>query len=155
MDVVPANHYLRFRAMFPETEIVDVSPLIRQIRMIKSEYEIGKLREAAAMSDRLFAKVPEFLELGISEHTFAGRLEGYYRSLGHQGFVRVRNFNQEVFYGHVMSGANLASPSYPDSATGGSGRNADWLSSGPCRPTIIPPAAHRPCRPPPNSGCDS
>ena len=58
LDVVPANHYLRFRTMFPETEIVDVSPLIRQIRMIKSEYEIGKLQEAAAMSDRLFAEVP-------------------------------------------------------------------------------------------------
>jgi len=126
LDVVPANHYLRFRAMFPETEIVDVSPLIRQIRMIKSEYEIGKLHEAAAMSDRLFAKVPEFLELGINEFTFAGRLEGYYRSLGHQGFVRVRSFNQEVFYGHVMSGANLAAPSYPDSATGGSGLNPSF-----------------------------
>jgi Xaa-Pro aminopeptidase len=126
LDVVPANHYLRFRAMFPEAEIVDVSPLIRQIRMIKSEYELGKLHEAAAMSDRLFAKVPEFLELGISEFTVAGRLEGHYRSLGHQGFVRVRNFNQEVFYGHLMSGANLAIPSYPDSATGGDGLNPSF-----------------------------
>jgi Xaa-Pro aminopeptidase len=126
LDVVPANHYLRFRAMLPETEMVDVSPLIRQIRMIKSEYEVGKLREAAAMSDRLFAKVPEFLELGISEFTLAGRLEGYYRSLGHQGFVRARSFNQEVFFGHVMSGANLATPSFPDSATGGSGLNPSF-----------------------------
>jgi Xaa-Pro aminopeptidase len=126
LDVVPANYYLRVRAMFPETEIVDVSPLIRQVRMIKSEYEIGKLREAAAMSDRMFAKVPELLELGITEFALAGRLEGYYRSLGHQGFVRVRSFNQEVFFGHVMSGANLATPSFPESATGGSGLNPSF-----------------------------
>jgi Xaa-Pro aminopeptidase len=126
LDVVPANHYLRFRAMFPEAEIVDVSPLIRQIRMIKSEYEIGKLRESAAMSDRLFAKVPELLELGISEFALAGKLEGHYRSLGHQGFIRARTFNQEVFFGHFMSGANLASPSFTDSATGGSGLNPSF-----------------------------
>ncbi len=123
LDVVPANQYLRFCAMFPETEIVDVSPLIREIRMIKSEYEIGKLREAAVMSDRMFATVPDVLELGITECTVAGRLEGYYRSLGHQGFIRVRSFNQEVFYGHLMSGANLATPSFPFAATGGSGLN--------------------------------
>ena len=126
LDVVPANHYLRFRTMFPEKEIVDVSPLIRQVRMIKSEYEIGKLRESAAMSDRMFAKVPELLELGISELAMAARLESCYRSLGHQGFVRVRSFNQEVFFGHVMSGANLAAPSFPESATGGSGLNPSF-----------------------------
>ena len=66
LDVVPANHYLRFRTMFPETEIVDVSPLIRQVRMVESEYEIGELRESAAMSDRMFAEVPELLEPGIT-----------------------------------------------------------------------------------------
>jgi Xaa-Pro aminopeptidase len=126
LDVLPTNHYLRFRTMFPDAEIVDVSPLIRQVRMIKSEYEIGKLREAAAMSDRFFAKVPELLELGISEFTLAGRLEGYYRSLGHQGFIRARTFNQEAFYGHFMSGANLATPSFTDSATGGSGLNPSF-----------------------------
>ena len=126
LDVLPANHYLRFQAMFPEAEIVDVSPLIRQIRMIKSEYEIGKLREAAAISDRFFAKVPELLELGMSECAVAGRLEGYYRSLDHQGFVRLRSFNQEVFYGHLMSGGNLAAPSYCDSAPGGSGLNPSF-----------------------------
>jgi Xaa-Pro aminopeptidase len=126
LDVLPANLYLRFRSMFPEADIVDVSPLIRQLRMIKSDYEIGKLREAAAMSDTMFAKVPEFLEPGISEVTFAGRLESYYRSLGHQGGVRLRGFNQEVFYGHVMSGANLAIPSFFDSATGGSGLNPSF-----------------------------
>jgi Xaa-Pro aminopeptidase len=126
LDVVPANQYLRFCAMFPETEIVDVSPLIRDIRMIKSEYEIGKLREAAVMSDRMFATVHEVLELGITECTVAGRLEGYYRSLGHQGYVRVRSFNQEVFYGHLMSGANLTTPSFPFAATGGSGLNPSF-----------------------------
>jgi len=94
--------------------------------MIKSEYEIGKLRESAAMSDRMFAKVPELLELGISELAMAARLESCYRSLGHQGFVRVRSFNQEVFFGHVMSGANLAAPSFPESATGGSGLNPSF-----------------------------
>jgi Xaa-Pro aminopeptidase len=77
----------------------------------------------------MLAKVPEFLELEITEITLAGRIEGYYRSLGHQGGVRVRTFNQEVFYGHLMSGVNLATPSFFEAATGGSGLNPSYPQS--------------------------
>jgi len=40
--------------------------------------------------------------------------------------IRLRSFNQEVFYGHMMSGVNLATPSYYDSATGGRGLNPSF-----------------------------
>ncbi len=37
--------------------------------------------------------------------------------------MRVRSFNNEVFYGHIMSGANLAVPSSSVGPTGGPGLN--------------------------------
>ena len=44
--------------------------------------------------------------------------------LGHQGIVRMRLWGSELFYGHLMSGASAAVPSYLASPTGGTAPNA-------------------------------
>lgn len=143
LDVVPANHYLMYQKMFKDCELIDVSPLIRKNRMVKSDYELEKLRNTACMSDRMFGQVSRYLEPGISEVALAGRLEAFYRSQGHQGAVRMRGFNQELFYGHLMSGANLAVPSFFDGVTGGSGvhasypQGAGYKQIGPNEPIMI------------------
>jgi len=62
----------------------------------------------------------------MTEIELAGLLEAFYRKHGHQGHVRVRGFNQEVFYGHIMSGPNLAVPSCSVGPTGGPGPNASF-----------------------------
>jgi len=89
--------------------------------MVKSEYEIQIIRQAARLNDAMFARVGEILKEGMSEVEFAGLLEAYYRKNGHQGIVRIRSFNTDVFYGHLMSGPNLAAPSCHFGPTGGSG----------------------------------
>ena len=35
MDVLPVTRYFMYQKLFPETELVDISPLIREIRMVK------------------------------------------------------------------------------------------------------------------------
>lgn len=124
LDVLPANLYFQYQRIFKESEIVDVSSEIRMVRAVKSEHEIQLLRQAAALSDRVSAKVPELLEVGKTEVTLAGELEAYARSLGHQGIVRMRLWGSELFYGHLMSGASAAIPSYLASPTGGAGVSA-------------------------------
>ncbi len=121
LDVLPANIYFQYKKIFPNTSIVDVSTYIRLIRSVKSDYEIEMIKKAAAMSDKLAAKVPKLLEEGKPEIVLAGELEAYARSLGHQGFVRMRLWGSELFYGHIMSGASAAVPSYLASPTGGIG----------------------------------
>lgn len=121
LDVLPANMYFQFKKIFSNASITDISTDIRLTRAVKSDYEIELMKKAAAMSDRLAAKVPEFLEDGKTEIQVAGELEAYARTLGHQGFVRMRMWGSEVFYGHIMSGASAAVPSYLSSPTGGSG----------------------------------
>lgn len=128
-DVLPVSNYLAYRELFPETEIRDVSPLVRTVRMIKSPYELGLTRKAAAMNHSMFSQVKEILREGLTELEFAGLVEAVYRKNGHQGPVRVRGFNQVSFFVHIMSGSNLAAPSATPGPTGGRGVNASFPQS--------------------------
>ncbi|MBW1635513.1 MAG: aminopeptidase P family protein [Deltaproteobacteria bacterium] len=121
LDVLPANLYFFYSKLFEQGSITDISTDIRLIRAVKSEFEIGRLRQSALLSDKVAAKVPELLVPGKTEVEVAGELEGYARSLGHQGIVRMRLWGSELFYGHLMSGSAAAVPSYLSSPTGGEG----------------------------------
>lgn len=121
LDVVPANLYFQYQKIFEKAEMVDVSTDIRLIRAIKSDYEIGCIEKAARGSDQVSGKVTELLQPGKTELELAGELESYARSLGHQGIVRMRLWGAEMFYGHLLSGADGAVPSYLASPTGGKG----------------------------------
>lgn len=121
LDVLPTALYFQYQQIFAGTEIEDISLEIRMIRAIKSEHELNIIRTAAALSDKVAARVPELLEAGKTEVALAGEVEAYARSLGHQGIVRMRLFGSELFYGHIMAGAAAAVPSYLASPTGGRG----------------------------------
>lgn len=121
LDVLPARNFFHYRRLFPEAEIVDISMAMRTIRAVKSPYELAIQREAAQVMDRMVRAIPEILREGMSEVEFAGRVEAVARAAGHQGQVRLRNWNVEVFYGHILSGENGAVPSFFDSASGGEG----------------------------------
>lgn len=121
LDVLPANRYFQYQTIFGKSSIADISDKIRLIRAVKSEYEIGKIKAAAAQSDKVAAMVPEFLMAGKTEVALSGELESYARSLGHQGIVRMRMWCGELFFGHLMSGASAAVPSCHASPTGGEG----------------------------------
>lgn len=124
LDVLPVNNFRLYEGLFSESQIKDVSPLIKRQRSVKSPYELEIMKRAARLNDGMFRSVKDILKEGMAEMEFAGLLEAFYRKHGHQGYVRVRSFNQEVFYGHVMSGPNLAVPSCSVGPTGGPGLNA-------------------------------
>lgn len=120
-DVLPANLYFTYRKIFAESRVVDATLPIRLIRAVKSEYEIALITHAAGLADQVAGGMAELLEAGISEIKLAGRIEARARELGHQGFVRMRLWGSEMFYGHLMSGPSAAVPSYLASPTGGDG----------------------------------
>lgn len=130
LDVLTANQYLVFQQLFPSSSIEDVSPAIRMQRSVKSEYEIGKIKNACRMADKVAGHVVEVLVEGAAEIEFAGQLEAYARSLGHQGLIRMRMWDNDLFYGHIMAGASAAVPSSFASPTGGRGVNAS-IAQGP------------------------
>ncbi len=111
MDVLPANNYFRMQSLFPEAELVDASPAIRRLRMIKSSYEVAQMRRAAATTREAFGDIPDWMRRpGATELEISARLEGRLRELGHQGLTRMRGFNNEMTYGTVASGPSAAAP---------------------------------------------
>jgi len=135
LDVLPTNIYFSYRRLFQDAEIEDISQSIRLMRAVKSDYEIAVMRQAAELSDRVAAKVPDILVAGMSELELAGRVEAEARRLGHQGVVRMRLWGSEMFYGHIMSGPTGAVPSYLASPTGGVGANPS-MAQGPSFKTV-------------------
>jgi Xaa-Pro aminopeptidase len=123
LDVLPANLYLNYQKLFSESHLIDVSRQIRQLRSLKSAFEIDIMRRAAALSDALAAQVPGLLREGMTELELAGQIEAEARKQGHQGIIRMRLWGGELFYGHLMAGPSAAVPSFLSSPTGGSGAN--------------------------------
>ncbi len=125
-DVLPANLYFRYQKMLADYCISDLSKQIRQIRAVKSPYELGLMKNAARVGEAVFNHALEVIKPGMQEVDLAGRLEYHARTLGHQGAVRMRGFNQELYFGHILSGDNAAAISFFDGPTGGSGLNPSY-----------------------------
>ena len=121
LDVVPVAVMDRFRKGLGEAAISDATPLIRNVRAVKSEYEINILKDAALIVDKVCKRVPEILREGITDLELSAELEFVARKAGHQGLVRMRGFNNELFYGHAFSGTDSAVPTYSDAPLGGVG----------------------------------
>lgn len=137
LDVLPVNRYRVYRRLFPGAEFSDISPIIKAVRMTKSPYEIACITKAADMGDCMFLEVPSILDHVETETELALHLESFYRNLGHPGIIRVRGFNVECFYGHVLAGRNAAVPSNSAGPTGGEGLGP-FFSQGAGRGKILP-----------------
>jgi len=103
-DVLPVNQVRQLEKMFPESEFVDISKAIKQVRMIKSPYEIGELRHSAEILDEVFEFAREVFKLGMTEIEAESRLIELGRRRGHQGLTRMRAWNQDMVNACVLSG---------------------------------------------------
>jgi Xaa-Pro dipeptidase len=119
--VMPHNNYERLVAALPGQEFVDVSERIRNVRAVKSEFEIGLIKKAAQIVGNGVSSVREHMKVGMREIELGGKIESVMRSLGHQGVMRFRRWNHELHFGNVMSGPDAAELTYVASPAGGKG----------------------------------
>jgi Xaa-Pro dipeptidase len=126
LDVVPVNVLNRFEKAMDGCKIKDATPLIRTVRAVKSGYEINILKDAALIVDKVCKRAREVIKEGMTDLELAAELEFTARQAGHQGFVRMRGFNNELFYAHVFSGNDSAVPTYSDTPLGGVGLNPSF-----------------------------
>jgi len=130
-DVLPYNNYARLtKALGEDVQFSDISEIIKHIRSVKSDFEIGLIREAARILDAGIASVPDHLREGMREIDLAVVVESTMRLMGHQGKVAFRKFNQALPMGHLMAGASAAFPSFVSSPTGGKGMSI-FFAQGP------------------------
>lgn len=130
LDVMPANIYLMFKKIFKDAQILDISTPVRLQRAVKSRFEIGCIEKACALADQVAACVPKLAEEGMAEVELAGRVEAHARKLGHQGTIRMRMWDNDLFYGHIMCGPGAAVPGSLSSPTAGMGMNP-FVGQGP------------------------
>jgi Xaa-Pro dipeptidase len=121
LDVLPVTVYERLLKLLPGAGAEDVGRAIVRQRAVKSPYEIERITAAAAICDAVCAYLPQVLRAGLTEAELAGRVEAEARRLGHEGIIRMRGFNQEMFYGQLLTGASGTAPSYLDTPLAGTG----------------------------------
>jgi Xaa-Pro aminopeptidase len=121
LDILPFNQYARYVEALKPGEIVDISPVVLEVRSIKSPFEIVFVRQAAKLGDHMMRVARETLKEGMTELELSGRIEMAARIRGHQGYVRMRGFNGECYFGPVISGAAAAEPAFMDLTEGGHG----------------------------------
>jgi Xaa-Pro aminopeptidase len=143
LDVLPVNIYLRYLDVMKPAEIVDIWPFIQAVRAVKSDYEIALMKEVASLSDFMVTTCRNNLREGVADVELAATIEAAARTRGHQGFVRTRAFNQEVYWGHLMSGPDAAALNFVESTTGGYGlsnafpHGAGWRTIRGKEPVVI------------------
>jgi Xaa-Pro dipeptidase len=118
LDVLPVREYQRLVEQFPGVEFVDVSMVLRELRSVKSEYEIRQMEGAAEVQRAVFDRIPAILSESEREIDAAAAIEGELRRHRHQGLVRIRRWNMELAGATVVAGPSASHPQAFDGADG-------------------------------------
>ena len=121
LDVLPVTVFERWKNILGYDNVVDVWPLIRDLRLIKSPFEIRQVKQSGEIVSQVFKKAKEIIREGMREVDIAALLESEGRTHGHQGFLRMRGLNQEmmnVYIVHGLSGTVVSGADVPISGAG-------------------------------------
>jgi Xaa-Pro aminopeptidase len=117
-DVAPVQQLNFYSKLLPGREFIDISPLNREIRSVKSAFELEQMRHSARQLCSVFTEVPEFLVAGMRELDLAAAFEYRLRKAGNEGYVRMRAFNQELFGGLALSSGAVSYGFFDGAVTG-------------------------------------
>ncbi|MBN1277882.1 MAG: aminopeptidase P family protein [Deltaproteobacteria bacterium] len=121
LDVLPVTMFRRWKTILDIEDAEDVSGIIRDLRSVKSEYEISQLKKSGEICEHVFAFAEGFIKEGMRELDIDAALNAEGRRKGHQGFLRMRGLNQEmmnIYVTHGRSGAIVSGADVPISGTG-------------------------------------
>lgn len=121
LDVMPVSVFHRYAGLFPGAGTEDVSPVVRELRSVKSRSEIETMRGCGKKISSLLSGARKEIRAGMTESELQGILQGRAIAGGHTTIARMRSWNQEVGLGCIISGPDAAVPSYADFPTAGKG----------------------------------
>jgi Xaa-Pro aminopeptidase len=123
LDVLPAATYLGYGRRLEGFELADCSGALRRVRAVKSPYELERIRAACEQVSHLPEWMERHVREGMTELQLAAEIERELRLAGHQGVIRFRSFNNELFYGSVLAGPSGAVPGASETPIVGPGPN--------------------------------
>ena len=95
-----AHTVLLFREVLPYSKLVNANELIEPMRMIKDDEEIAVMKKAGEITDRVYGKVIDSLERGMSEIDVANMIDYEFRKQGAE-------------YNSFVTGVRFRSPKHP------------------------------------------
>ena len=106
LDVLPVTLHERWKGLLGFDGFADVSSMVKEVRLIKSPFEIEQIKKSGEIVSRVFSKAKEVIKEGLTEVEIGARLETEGRLSGHQGFLRMRGLNQEMMNMYITHGVS-------------------------------------------------
>ncbi|TRO51232.1 aminopeptidase P family protein [Candidatus Bathyarchaeota archaeon] len=100
-----AETVLLFREVLPYSKLVNANEIIDPMRMVKDDDEIALMKKAGEITDRVYGKVVDSLERGLSEIDVANIIDYEFRKQGAE-------------YNSFVTGVRFRSPKHPWSLSG-------------------------------------
>jgi Xaa-Pro aminopeptidase len=104
--------------VFPQVRFQDISLTLAMIRSVKSDYEVGLIREAGNRHQEIYDEIPNLIQEGMTEWELGSAIHGNMLRLGYTGIGRLAAFNSEFFAGVISFGE---SGNYPTASSGPGG----------------------------------
>ncbi len=123
-DELAYTEYTRLAACFPETTIVNGTPIIRKARNVKTEMELEMFRRSGISHAKAYEQIPALYKPGMTDRQLSIEIERLMRLEGCLGIFRTFGQNMEIFMGSLLAGDNAAVPASYDFALGGEGLDA-------------------------------
>ena len=123
-DELTYNDYIRLQKIFNPKETGNATAMMRELRRIKTPYEIEMFRISAERHAKTYAEIPECFRPGMRDVELQIEIEKRMRMHGSLGYFRAFGSNMDIFMGSILAGENAEVPSPFDFALGGSGIDA-------------------------------
>lgn len=123
IDTMPFSRVERLKALFPYAAIGSASDVMRYARAVKTPLEIKLMEESGVKQTRVYERIPQFYQEGMSDIEFQIEIERALRLEGCLGQFRVTGPDLELYMGNILTGDNADRPSPYDFAMGGAGMN--------------------------------
>ena len=122
LDLLSYSQAQRLMKVFGDVvTYVNASPLLRDARSVKTDYELDKLRQSGIKQTSVYAHIPRLYQEGMTDLELQVEIERKSRLEGCLGQFRISGDSMELFMGNVLAGENADTPCPYDFAMGGEG----------------------------------
>ena len=123
-DELTYSDYTRLQSIFQPQTTGNATALLRQIRKVKTPWEIEQTRLCARRHEAVYQEIPACFRAGMTDLEFQYEIELRMRKHGSLGLFRAFGPNMDIYMGSILAGPNAETPSPFDFALGGGGMDA-------------------------------
>lgn len=111
----------RLKGIFPEAKVANGSKILRKSRMVKTEWEIDRMKEDGIHQAEVYRRVTKCYQEDMTDLEFQIEIERVLRREGCLGVSRTSGNLMDINMGSVIAGENADTPSPYDFTMGGAG----------------------------------